>query len=197
MLKKNEYQILKILFEDFTTDISIKKISEKLNQKYPQTHKIIKGLEKKELINTNKIGSAKVIKLNFKKCNLEYVTVEMERFSEKKDKTLKNIQETLLNVEYNFACILFGSYAKGASTKNSDMDLLFIINDDINRDKFERVIKNQLSLYNADINIIKKLDLKEMWLSKTINVWNEIEKNHYVITGYEQFINTLKTKNGY
>lgn len=196
MISKNEMRILEKLIGNLSSEFTLSDVSRMLRQKYPQSYKSIGGLLKKGLIRVKKVGKSKVIELEFSRYHPEYAIAEMERLN----KIIKNngisvILNRILKVDKMFICVLFGSYASGKPEKDSDIDLIFIIPDEYDAGKFGRLIRNNLSMYNADINIITEDSLFEMWASpKKLNVGNELLKNHIVLSGAEQFINLVRKR---
>jgi predicted nucleotidyltransferase len=198
MLKNDEIKVLKFLFSDLNNNPTMRSISLSLGQKYPQTFKTIKNLEKNELLRLNEIGKSKVIYLNFLKENSEYICVEIERTNDlcKKNKEILLIKEKLKECG-NFVSLVFGSHAKDKNKESSDIDLLIITPYKKESETIKKNIKNKLSLYNIDLSIINEKSLFEMWNNKNeLNVGNEILKNHYVLTGFENYINYLRKKYG-
>ena len=190
MLNKNEMKILEKMLDNIKLEFTILGISKALKQKYSQTHKSVKSLIKKELIKVKN----KMIKLDFSKYNPDYASAELERLK-KKVKNIQQVFNKILKINKQFICILFGSYASGKFKKSSDIDLLFIIPEEYDQTKFERTIKNNLSMYNTDINIATENSLFEMWAApEKINVGNELLKNHIILLGTEQFINLMGKK---
>lgn len=84
-------------------------------------------------------------------------------------KTLKNIQQ---NKEIGLA-VLFGSYARGTATKNSDIDVFIATKD--------RNLKPELELLNS------RLSVKIGEYDRSNPLIREIEKNHVIIKGAETF----------
>lgn len=194
MLNKNEIKILEKLIENMALDSTLLSLSKKLNQTYSQTHRSIQALSGKNLIKIKKIGKSNVIKLDFSRYHSEYAFAEIERLNEiLRIKDISLVFDEILNIEGQFACILFGSYASGNFKKGSDMDLLFIVPDECNTSRFERRARNTLSVYNVDINVVSEKSLFEMWANPgKLNVGNELLKGHIVLHGSEIFINLMR-----
>ncbi|OGJ19901.1 hypothetical protein A3K73_08080 [Candidatus Pacearchaeota archaeon RBG_13_36_9] len=193
MLKKDELKVLKVLFSDFTKSYTIRGLSKELNQKYVQTYRTVNSLENSNNILIEKIGNSKVARLNFTEFNLNYPLVEVERLKDYlKDKSLEIIYNRIINLHENVLCLLFGSQVKRTSIK-SDFDLLFVIPEQFEHSSFERKVKNQLTPYNCDINIVTEKGLLNMWGNpKKLNVGNELLKSHVVLYGAEHFLNLLR-----
>jgi len=185
MLKKNEIQIFKILFSNMKKGWKIIDIARELNQKYPQVHRNVQNLKTNKTI----LEENSIIKLNFKEHIEDYFLIECER---KKDIEIKYKQIELISKEVrnlNTLCILFGSYAKEKPKKNSDIDLLVVLDNEKNIKNFEDKIKSKLYLFNVDINIITNNELIKMWQNPSkFNVGNEILENHIILSGFEKFV---------
>ncbi|MBU0629153.1 MAG: nucleotidyltransferase domain-containing protein [Nanoarchaeota archaeon] len=196
MLNKNETKILEKLVEKISLDLTLSDLSKELKQKYPQTHKSIQNLEKTGIIKIKDIGKSRIVKLDFSKNHPEYSIAEIERLNQAvKNKEIQIVLNKILNINKQFVCILFGSYASSTFKKDSDIDLLFIIPEEYDEDKFEKITKNSLSANNADINIIKEGSLFEMWAAPDkLNVGNELLKSHIVLAGAEYFMNLVRKK---
>lgn len=193
MLSKTELRILELLFEDLTKEYSIREIALSLNLPYPQIHRAIGSLEKKTLIQKAEKGKSMLINLILEEFKDDYVTVEIERKRKilEKYNLLKILVRDLEKLPYRqFVCILFGSYAEKKAKVNSDIDLLFIIPDELNYEKFEKSLKSMLTLGKVDINITSEEGLLEMWKTPLkLNVGNELLKKHVILFGVEPFLN--------
>ncbi|MBT5022845.1 nucleotidyltransferase domain-containing protein [Candidatus Woesearchaeota archaeon] len=194
MLKKDELKVLKLLFDDLTRSLTISDISRILKQKYFQTYRTISSLQKIKLIEIQSIGNSKIVKLNLSKSNPEYLVAELSRTKDKcKNKTISIIKNQIEQLNKNFICILFGSYAVNKQKKSSDIDLLFVIPDQYELASFEKLVKIKLSPYNCDINITTETGLIEMWQHpKKLTVGTELLKKHLVLYGGEHFLNLLR-----
>lgn len=183
---------MKLLFEDLTKDFTIREISLTLKLPYPQTHRTISSLLKKKLIKKRKKGKSWLINLVLSETHDPYLNIETERKKEliDKHKIIKILIEDLERTEYNqFICILFGSYAEKKAKKDSDIDLLFIIPQEYNYEKFEKSVKNVITLRKTDTHLTTEKGLTEMWNNPLkLNVGNEILKKHVILFGAEQFL---------
>ena len=88
--------------------------------------------------------------------------------------------------------ILFGSYAKGTATKQSDIDLLFIISDikDKNlRESIERESASYQYSYNLKVSplITNIEEFKKMLKDKELNVGKETKEYGISLYGHEIF----------
>ena len=192
MLSKTELKILKLLFKDLTKEFTIRKISLDLDLPYPQIHRSVGSLFKKELVKKKQQGKSWIINLVLEEYQDDYVFVELERKKElvNKFKPIKLLINDLIRIKYNqFICILFGSYAEKTAKKDSDIDLLFVIPEEYDYGKFEKTIKTVFTLRKTDISLTTENGLMEMWKNPLkLNVGNELLKKHVLLYGAEQFL---------
>jgi predicted nucleotidyltransferase len=83
--------------------------------------------------------------------------------------------------------VLFGSYAKGTATKESDIDILLISKGKIDVEKITREI---YAKYGKEITpiVMTPNDFKKQMEKALIK---EIIKDHYILYGVENFINLV------
>lgn len=197
MLLETELKILKRMFDDLTKKWTIREISLDLNLPYPQIHRSISFLVKKELISKEVKGKSSILQVNLESLKKDHYVVELERKLDvvNKYKVLNILEKDLFRIKYGqFICILFGSYANGKARKDSDIDLLFVIPGEYNYKKFEREIKTRLLLPKSDIQITTEIGLLEMWSHPSqLNVGNEILKKHVIFWGVESFLKLRRT----
>lgn len=192
MITKNELKVLEHLVGNLTLQSTIRQISIDMKQHYSQIYSTIIKLKKKNIVCVENKGKSKMITINFREENDAFVITEIERRKLLKDKKIKIITDKLNCLRYYFIAILFGSYAKHKEAAQSDVDILFIIPQDTDREKLSRVIKNELSIYNIDINVVFESEFLEMLKSNKLNVANEILKNHFILKNAEEFVNILR-----
>ncbi len=194
MLKKDELKVLKLLFDDLTTDLTIMDVAKLLHQKYVQTYRTVHNLVKSGDIILKNVGNSKVVKLDFTKSHPHYIFTEMERAHDlcRKNTAIAVVRKDLQEVSKNFICILFGSQTSRLKLK-SDLDLLLVIPPEYDYNKFEKIIHNKLIATNTDIVIVPESSLPEMWAHpQKLNVGNELLKKHIVLYGAEHFLNLLR-----
>lgn len=194
MLNKDELKVLTVLFDDLSRDINISDISRALKQKYPQTYRTILVLEKKAIIKIKKIGKSKVIKLDFEKSHPEYIIAELARTKKACENKIINItQKEVAALQKNVICILFGSYADKTHKNDSDIDLLFVIPDELDYGAFDSLIRSKFLVYNYHLGITPESGLFEMWQHPgKLTVGNEILKKHRILYGTEHYLNLLR-----
>ncbi|MBI2129279.1 nucleotidyltransferase domain-containing protein [Candidatus Woesearchaeota archaeon] len=83
------------------------------------------------------------------------------------------------------AVILFGSYAKGAAAKKSDIDVLVVGKVKTGIDK---IAKEIYAKYGKEINMVMMAS-NEFKKQRDKAIIREIVNNHYVLHGAEKFVN--------
>lgn len=127
-LTKNKIELLKSIYDSKETHLS--ELSKNLKIHPFSVQKTLKSI--KVLLNEKKAG--KTIRLSINKNLREYFELcfVIEDYKlEAKDKILalliKNLQEFFSKDSDIISCIIFGSFARGAYGKESDIDLLLIV----------------------------------------------------------------------
>ena len=201
--------ISKTPFEDFTIEKIKESIDEKTN--YPTIYRKVDSLIKEGILSKSMYGMASQIKINLKNEKtislLSLIeTKKFELFFSKLKGTLaasiREITKDTRNI-HEFKCVLiFGSYAKGTPTRESDIDMLIIYEPSrfIHKEGYEQYIKEIKSSMTgiikvnesrgvAKINpiIVSSEEHKEMIANKEINVAKETLINHLILKGYSAY----------
>ena len=163
--------IREYFFVNPTIKLRVREIERTLKLPLPSVIRYCKELEKEDILTTNKIG----------KVNL-YTASRSERYIlEKKLYNIKAVYESglinYLKIELsNPAIVLFGSYARGEDTEDSDMDLYIETpsNKSVNIEKFRKLLKREIQLFQHK-NI---KDITNPYLANSII--NGITLNNYI-----------------
>ena len=102
---------------------------------YERVHTALRSLERKGVLGSMRVGNALIYQLSMwrDEALLAFVMRETERtmrFGKKHVNVFNAISRFLGTVECD-AAVIFGSYAKGTERATSDVDILFISNDDM------------------------------------------------------------------
>jgi predicted nucleotidyltransferase len=185
---KTEQKILKHLIEN-KGRYTIRQVSKNIGSDYRITHTAANRLIEKGLLNTETIGKSKAISLSGRFSG-EVFSVEYERQRRTlKNKDLKVIVEDLKKVSANLTVLLFGSHAKGTSTKHSDIDLMIIVP----HQSMKKRIENALSLLPFSVHdfIFTEKEFQDMRFGKP-NVVHEAIKNNVILYGIEGYYELLR-----
>ena len=86
--------------------------------------------------------------------------------------------------------VLFGSYAKGSATKESDIDVLLISRE---KEGIDKVTKEIHAKYGKEISIVLMAP-KDFKKQKDNALIKEIINSHYILYGIEKFVNLVFRK---
>ena len=183
----SEIKILKLMLERKQERFTIKKIADTLNINYRIAYEKVLELEREKLIQITKAGHSKICELtnNF---NEKIFIAEYERRQDLfKNKDFLVIYNHLAELNFSFIALLFGSHAKGTSTKHSDIDLLTIGGN-------EKEITVKLSILPDKIHVthVTYESFIEMALSKEFTVVSEAIKNNIILNGIEDYYRLQK-----
>ena len=181
-------KVLKYLIEN-KEPTSIKSISDAIKTDYKNTFTTIKTLE--PLISKQKLSNLNLITLA-PAPEIEILQTEQKRTEEflLKNKEIKFIQEDIEELNYPFIIgIIFGSYAKNTNTKNSDIDLCVICDNEENKKK----IYEKISIQSLKIELHEFTIEEFISMLKTIqlNVGHEIVKNNIILFGAENYYSLI------
>ena len=202
MRQKTLLKIIGLMRSKLDEGLTILDISKKLKIGYRPAYNHITEMEKEEIIKVEKVGNAKKCSLNLENAKTRHLLeeIDLERKEElyQKNPKLKQIVEGLISkltemfISEIQSIILFGSYAKGTATKQSDIDLLFIISDikDKNlRESIERESASYQYSYNLKVSplITNIEEFKKMLKDKELNVGKETKEYGISLYGHEIF----------
>ena len=192
---KLELKIIDLLARNREKKFTIREIALSLKEFYSFVHRIVNTLAKQNILIKEKAGKAYLCSLNTQneKARALLQLSELERKDELYAfyKELKLILEdfvvSLREVIHPTCIILFGSYAKGSATKESDIDILLITE---SKSGIDKVIRDIYAKYGKEIHTISmtKVDFQKQKENALIK---EIIKDHYTLLGAEIFVNLV------
>lgn len=177
-------KIIIALIENEGQNISIAQLSKRSGMDYKNVYNSVKQLQKEGLITLERFGNALNCILN-KKVHPKIFEAEYER--RKKlltDRNLQILYKKLKALEFSFITVVFGSFAKGTSSKDSDIDLMVI--GEKNREKeIERIIS--LLPLNIHFVFLNYEEYLSMGRSKEFTVVSEAMKRNIILIGVEDY----------
>ncbi len=194
---KNTYKVLKTILEHQNELLNINTISKLSKLDYKNTYNIIKDLEEKNVIYCKIFGKSKIIFLN-KKINPLLFETEYNRRKEflQKNKKINLLYEKLLQLNFPFIILIFGSkvkkqYKKQNRSKNKNSDIDFLI---ITEEKYVFKIKEILELYPINIHptFINYEEFVLMLKNKEFSVVSEAIKQNIILFGIEEYYEILQ-----
>lgn len=184
-----EEKVIKHLLENKDKKFSILEISKILGADYKNVFNAINNLN--GLILKEKIGNTNLIQINLIS-DKKIFLVENKRTKDflEKNKKLKLLTEDIKSLHYPFLIVLvFGSYVKKSQTKNSDIDLCII--SDNNEKIKELILKLKLLPLPFEIHDFSSNEFESMLKTKELNLSDEIIKNNVILYGLENYYNLI------
>lgn len=98
---------------------------------------------------------------------------------------IEKISEKISKITPFFVFIVTGSYAKGAQTKNSDLDITIICDNSINPKSIfaELKLESELSIPKVHPFVFTQKQFLEMLINKEFNYGKEVAKNNLIFFG--------------
>lgn len=202
MRQKTLLRIVELMRKGLDKGLTILEISKKLKIGYRPAYNHISEMEKEGIIKIVRVGNAKQCSFNIQNAKtrhlLEEVDISRKEELYKENPKFKTIIESLISkltekfISEIYSIILFGSYAKGKATKQSDIDLLFVVNnlkDKTLRENIERESASYQYSYNIKINplITNIEEFRRMLKAKELNVGKETREHGISLYGHEIF----------
>src|SRR3989344_314170 len=188
MRQKTLLKIVGLMRKDLNKGLTILEISKRLKIGYHPAYNHIIEMEKEGIVKVERVGSAKKCSLmlgNEKTRHLlEEVDIVKKEGLYQKNFRLRQVEGLISKLTEKFiseihSIVLFGSYAKGTATKQSDIDLVFIVSDLKNKQLRESIERESVSYrYSHNIKVSPLIvdieELKKMMSSKELNVGKEL-----------------------
>jgi len=199
MLNHTEQEIIALFLKSPYESYTVYGIAKKLNRYVSQVQKAIKHLGEKKIISIKKLGT------KTSRCSMNLSTADADVLASvslyaKREFLKKNLKIKFISNEIEkkfggdlYITLLFGSYAKASTTKKSDIDLCFIIQDEANADKFKSKVRAILGnfSYKMHINVFTVEWFYDMMKQKD-TVGREILKASIVLHGHDLYYSLVK-----
>ncbi len=178
----NNINILVFLLKNKEEEFTISQIAKALDINYRIAHEQTKLLEKEGLIRTKRAGKALLCSLTGEFNEKIYLAEYQRREEFLKNKDFKTIHKRFSEAKQNYILLLFGSHSKNQATKQSDIDLLAITENE----KELKEINEQIPK-NIHLTTVNYKTFIEMIKTREINVGNETIKNNIILLGIEEY----------
>ena len=171
--------------------VHIRELARLVKTSYNNIVRNINILEKENVIKKEKDANLIKIRLKNHPLTTAYLKqVHTEKFLALPKKISNAINEVLNELEEKpLIALIFGSYAKGNYTKDSDIDILLIFQELTNQKDIENTAKRISLRTNTKISpvYVKYKEFEKNFLNKEHEFSNEIRNNIIIITGIEQY----------
>ena len=192
---KNKQKIIKILDEN-RKGKHIRELSRLIGTGLPNVKRYLDILEKEKIVKREKIGNIINSSLLYNNLLVPYLKqINTYKFIELPKNVQLAIQDFLDSLEQKpLISLIFGSYAKGSYTKNSDLDIFLVFQNVNNEKNIEETTKRISMRSNININpiYIEYLTFKSNFMDKNHSFSNEIRNNVIIINGVEYYYELIR-----
>lgn len=142
--KEYRGQVLRFLRDRPDQMFTINEIAESVDGSYPAVRDFLRELEDLDLVKIRKKGSSYLVEFNPESRYFHAVDaifqVEVSPLFMEADDFVHDIMESDELEEDTVSVVLFGSVARGTADSNSDIDLLFVVEDGVDTDYFKNLV---------------------------------------------------------
>lgn len=186
-----EMRVMRIYTSDYSAKIHVREISRMVKASHRTVSSILSRLESRGIMRREQVGRSTQYSLNFENTiTKDYIKAAESfwkiRFLEKHF-TIKKLIGEISNDLKNTPLILFGSYAKGRETKESDIDILIVKTGE------EKLAAKKISefaeTYKINIQLQKASPENfEAGVKERDNLVVEIMKSHIILNNADFFV---------
>ena len=189
----NYFKILSLYRQDYTANLHMRAMAKLLDTSHMTLLPHLKRLEELKILQTEKVGKNKHYTLNKDNVLTKYYLIATEELVTidylEKTFLIKKLAEHLTSIDISNPLILFGSYAKGYATEESDIDLFSIgrLNEKQTNHirKFEATFGKKINIKTASAeNFNAGLRAGDILI-------REVVANHVVICNLDPFVTVL------
>ncbi len=193
-----EVRIVIFFLANAGRSFGIRELSRKMKTDYKMVHTAVQKLSKKGILIKKRQANLDLCSLNITGDLTWVYCGEMLRANEflkthdELASFFNNVKDKIKTVFYSL--VVFGSFAKGTETKNSDLDLLIIAQSRELGEEIERIISAETVLLKTKVHaiVLAETEFTAGLKEKQINISTEALKNHVIIAGIEAFYNALR-----
>ncbi|MDY6788552.1 MAG: nucleotidyltransferase domain-containing protein [Candidatus Nanohaloarchaea archaeon] len=128
LVSRKKLEVLEKLVENPDYEYSIRELSEQCKASFGTVRKFINELEDEEVVKIKKKTGTYLISYNQDNRYHEMILELLRSRIEELENTAREVAKNLSSLEAVRSVILFGSVAKGTAEKDSDIDVLVLVN---------------------------------------------------------------------
>ncbi len=187
-ITENHLKILGLFTNGYDKEYYIREVSKLLKISPRTAQLILEDLEKKTILESELKGKIRIYRIKKSEIMKEYFVLT-EQYKKICFLQLNDLVKEIIFKSLNFVdgiVFVFGSYVKGISKKDSDIDL-FVVGD-CDKKEINKISK----IYGIDVNVKNyPLDVFKKELRKDILI-KEVLDNHVVLKNVEEFIDIIE-----
>ena len=142
--KEYRGQVLRFLRDRPDQMFTINEVAESVDGSYPAVRDFLRELEDLDLVKIRKKGNSYLVEFNQHSRYFHAIDaifqVEVNPLFRETDEFVHEIMESDELEEKTVSAVLFGSVARGTADANSDIDLLFVVEDGVDTDYFKNLV---------------------------------------------------------
>ena len=204
MLTESQLKIFEPLTKNILKEYSIKEIKESCGEKSNNAISLaLKKFKDENLVKEKRVGRSLLYTLNIEN-ELVFNYIQLINTKKIPKLALRAIERVKEDVEKHtsfFSIVIFGSYATGKQTKDSDLDIAVFIEEESKRKIIESALKSSELKTPLQIHgqVISKDEFLEMLKVDSENLGKQIARKHLSIYNSHIFYSLLKkgVKNGF
>ena len=204
MLTESQLRIFEPLTKNMLKEYSIKEIKESCGEKSNNALSLaLKKFKDENLVKERRVGRSLLYTLNIDNdLVFNYITlINTKKLPKSVLRAIERIKEDVEKHTSFFSIVIFGSYAIGKQTKDSDLDVAVFVEEENKRKIIEAAIKSSELKTPLEIhsNVISKEEFLEMLKIDNENLGKQIARKHLSIYNSHIFYSLLKRgiKNGF
>lgn len=153
--KEYRGQVLRFLRDRPDQMFTINEIAESVDGSYPAVRDFLRELEDLDLVRIRKKGGSYLVEFNIDSRYFHAVDaifqVEVDPLFDEADEFVHELMDSDDLEGKTVSVVLFGSVARGTADSNSDIDLLFVVEDGVDTDYFKNLVLQRAEGGNNDI----------------------------------------------
>ncbi len=187
-------EIITLLFSRPSSLLHVREIARILRQNAAKTSKLLSELISIGVIKYKESGRSKIMALNFNEPLLSSFILLSEtykkiKFMEKND-IFKEFIRQVERIDHIHTLSIFGSYARGGQTKESDLDMLVVTDGRCKEDLPSYILPVKIHEIRMEYSIFCDA------IEKGEPLLKEVMENHVLIKGLDLFIEKVIEKYG-
>jgi len=192
-INKSILEIIGLYRNNYLGQFHIREMAKLIGKSHVSLLPHLRKFEKGKILLAKQVGKSRVYSLNFDNNQVkEFLSLSEKQNSLEllnKEFFIKKFYDEFVNIDLDGCLILFGSYASGAPSKGSDIDLLYMgtikESEKMDLKRFGKIYGKEIHLISMSLKQFKEQLLKQGALVK------EIIKNHIVLYNHDVFINRV------
>jgi len=196
ILKTGYWKILSLFYKDKSVRLHLREIARRAGLNENSVTRFLKELEDSKILKSEKEGNLKkYFVVKSAKVYTIFQIMDLEKFEKLLSLRKRSIDYFLFKLsEQPVIVLLFGSTARETSSKDSDIDLLLIVNKKIETKEAEKYSESQTGIRISTFQITYEVFLKELKLKEDHVIQSALDTG-YPIMNHLKFYQTINNGN--